>query len=138
MPALNDHLCFKLYALSRQVTNLYRPLLEELDMTYPQYLVMLVLWEQQQLSVKELGTLLYLDSGTLTPLLKRLEKKGLLTRRRDPGDERSVIVELTKKGESLQRQAKCIPEELNKTLKLKETEYISVRSMLDNLLREIA
>lgn len=138
MPVLSDQLCFKLYALSRQITSLYRPLLEELDMTYPQYLVMLVLWEQQQLSVKELGTLLYLDSGTLTPLLKRLEKKELLTRRRDPADERSVIVQLTKTGGSLQHQAECIPEELNKTLKLKEAEYISVRSMLDNLLREIA
>ncbi|HEY0273050.1 MAG TPA: MarR family transcriptional regulator, partial [Chitinophaga sp.] len=100
--ALEDHLCFTLYALSRQITCVYRPALDALDITYPQYLVLVLLWEQDGRSVKELGARLYLDSGTLTPLLKRLEDKKLLRRQRDSADERVVNVHLTPAGKALE------------------------------------
>src|SRR6218665_1674608 len=103
---LENQLCFKLYAISRQVTNRYRPVLDALDITYPQYLVMLVLWEEKSITVKELGFRLYLDSGTLTPLLKRLEQKKFLSRQRDAADERSVIIALSAEGKKLQQKEK--------------------------------
>ncbi|MGI4749784.1 MAG: MarR family winged helix-turn-helix transcriptional regulator [Janthinobacterium lividum] len=134
---LENQLCFKLYALSRQITNLYRPLLEEIGLTYPQYLVMLLLWQENLLSVKALGERLYLDSGTLTPLLKRLQQKQLLTRIRDVADERSVLVELTDAGRKMQQKAKCIPEELNKTLGLDAAEHQAIKSTLDQMLMQL-
>ncbi|MGI4729880.1 MAG: MarR family winged helix-turn-helix transcriptional regulator [Janthinobacterium lividum] len=137
MSLLENQLCFKLYALSRQITTLYRPLLEELDLTYPQYLVMLVLWQENQLSVKALGERLYLDSGTLTPLLKRLQQKQLLTRTRDVADERSVLIELTDAGRKMQQKAKCIPEELNKTLGLDSENHQAIKSTLDQMLMQL-
>ncbi|SDL08370.1 DNA-binding transcriptional regulator, MarR family [Catalinimonas alkaloidigena] len=107
---LDHQVCFPLYVLSRQITAQYRPLLDELDLTYPQYLVFLVLWEQKSLSVKALGDRLYLDSGTLTPLLKRLEQKGLLRRHRAAHDERVVEISLTDEGIALRKKAEGIPE----------------------------
>jgi DNA-binding MarR family transcriptional regulator len=107
--SLNNQLCFALYSSSLEMTKLYRPLLEPLKLTYPQYLVMLVLWEQSGILVKELGAKLHLDSGTLTPLLKRMEKMGLVRRQRDAEDERGVIVTLTKQGENLKAKARRIP-----------------------------
>ena len=134
---LDKQLCFKLYALSRQVTNLYRPVLEELDITYPQYLVMLVLWEEKKITVKELGKRLFLDSGTLTPLLKRLEQKGLLTRQRDAADERSVVAALSIQGKELQQKAKKIPGTLGKCLSLDKREYQGLKEQLDQLLLQL-
>jgi MarR family transcriptional regulator, organic hydroperoxide resistance regulator len=107
--SLSNQLCFALYSSSLEMTKLYRPLLEPLKLTYPQYLVMLVLWEQSGVLVKELGARLHLDSGTLTPLLKRLETMGLIRRQRNPEDERGVIVTLTKQGETLKAKARGIP-----------------------------
>jgi MarR family transcriptional regulator, organic hydroperoxide resistance regulator len=107
--ALGRQVCFALYSASRAVTGLYRPVLEPLGLTYPQYLVMLVLWERGPRTVKQLGEHLMLDSGTLSPLLKRLAAAGLLTRGRNPGDERSVTVRLTERGASLREQAKTVP-----------------------------
>jgi DNA-binding MarR family transcriptional regulator len=133
---LKNQLCFKLYALSRQITNVYRPVLEEIGITYPQYLVMLVLWEEQLMSVKTLGERLYLDSGTLTPLLKRLEQKAFITRRRDAADERSVLIALTSAGKKIQQKATCIPEELSKTLALDKKRYEEIKSTLDHLLAQ--
>jgi DNA-binding MarR family transcriptional regulator len=109
---LENQLCFTLYAASRAVTQMYRPLLDELDLTYPQYLVMLVLWERDGLTVNEIGDLLQLDSGTLTPLLKKLETRGLLNRERDKGDERRVIITLLPDGRKLKKKALKIPEML--------------------------
>ncbi|WP_051287174.1 MarR family winged helix-turn-helix transcriptional regulator [Paenibacillus taiwanensis] len=109
---LDHQLCFMLYSASREMTKLYRPLLEKLDLTYPQYLTLLVLWEQNGITVKELGQRLYLDSGTLTPLLKRMETQGLLSRQRDKTDERKVIITLTQRGHSLKEEARCIPSAL--------------------------
>jgi len=109
---LDRQLCFALYSASLAMTKLYKPLLEPLGLTYPQYLVMLVLWEDKPLSVSELGARLALDSGTLTPLLKRLEQAKLVQRRRDSHDERVVIVSLTAAGKALHEQALAVPAEL--------------------------
>jgi MarR family transcriptional regulator, organic hydroperoxide resistance regulator len=109
---LEDQLCFALYSASRAFTRAYQPLLRPLGLTYPQYLVMLVLWEGEELSVSELGERLALDSGTLTPLLKRLEQAKLVERRRSEEDERLVVVSLTEAGQSLQQRALGVPVEL--------------------------
>ncbi len=109
---LDNQLCFALYGAANRMTRLYRPLLDALGLTYPQYLAMLVLWEQSPLTVGALGNLLDLDSSTLTPLLKRLETGGLVERRRDPEDERRVIVALTDKGRALRDQAASVPEQM--------------------------
>lgn len=128
---LNEHLCFSLYACSRAISRLYRPLLEEMGITYPQYLVLLSLWESDGRTVKELGEQLDLDSGTLTPLLKRMEANELIRRVRSTEDERVVLVLLTEKGLALKGESDCIPSallsasgmstedvsELNKTIK---------------------
>jgi DNA-binding MarR family transcriptional regulator len=107
--ALDQQVCFALYAASRAVTDAYRPLLGELDLTYPQYLVLLVLWERDGLTVSDIGERLYLDSGTLTPLLKRLEAQGLVDRSRDPQDERRVVIRLTAAARALKDDAAGIP-----------------------------
>src|ERR1700689_846568 len=106
---LTDQLCFALYAASRAITSQYRPVLDPLGLTYPQYLVLLVLWERGQVPVKELGDALYLDYGTLSPLLKRLEARGLLRRERSAADERSVLITLTADGTALRDRASSIP-----------------------------
>ncbi|MBC7916473.1 MAG: MarR family transcriptional regulator [Rhodoferax sp.] len=106
---LDNQLCFALYSASQAMTQMYKPLLEALDLTYPQYLVMLLLWEQDGQSVSALGERLYLDSGTLTPLLKRMEAKGLLSRQRASQDERRVEIFLTAQGRQLKTRAAKIP-----------------------------
>jgi DNA-binding MarR family transcriptional regulator len=110
--ALDDQLCFALYAASRAMTDLYRPVLAELGLTYPQYLVLLVLWERDELPVKQIGEALQLDYGTVSPLLKRLEAHGLVTRNRRAADERSVTVALTEAGTALRARAKRIPQQI--------------------------
>lgn len=109
---LENQLCFPLYAASNLITRAYRPLLQPLGLTYPQYLVMMVLWEVHSISVGELGQKLYLDSGTLTPMLKRMEQNGLVQRLRDPADERRVSVSLTQAGIDLKEPAASIPANL--------------------------
>lgn len=109
---LDNQLCFALYGAANRMTRLYRPMLDALGLTYPQYLAMLVLWEASPRTVGALGEALDLDSSTLTPLLKRLEAGGLVTRDRDPEDERRVIIALTDKGRALRDQAVSIPEKL--------------------------
>ena len=109
MLQLDNQLCFALYSTSLAMTKLYKPLLDELGLTYPQYLTMLVLWEQDGLTVSELGQRLYLDSGTLTPLLKRLESSGLISRIRAVEDERRVHITLTATGRKLKTRAAKIP-----------------------------
>ncbi|MDE1950141.1 MAG: MarR family transcriptional regulator [Burkholderiales bacterium] len=109
---LDRQLCFALYSASLAMTRFYKPLLDPLGLTYPQYLVMLVLWEGDAIGVGQLGERLRLDSGTLTPLLKRLEGAGLVQRRRDPGDERRVSVALSPAGRALKARAQGIPEQI--------------------------
>lgn len=107
--ALENQFCFALYSASHALTKAYKPFLDEIGLTYPQYLAMLVLWQQDDILVKTIGEQLFLDSGTLTPLLKRLEAAGLITRMRDAEDERQVRIALTREGRALRKQAQTIP-----------------------------
>ena len=109
---LENQLCFPLYACSRQVVRKYHPFLEELDLTYTQYIAMMVVWEAETISAKAMGERLYLDSGTLTPVLKSLEAKGFVRRYRDSGDERVLLVELTDEGRALRERALSVPEKI--------------------------
>lgn len=131
---LENQLCFPLYACSREIIKKYRPLLEKLDLTYTQYIAMMVLWEQRKLSVKELGKKLYLDSGTLTPVLKSLEAKGFVSRNRSTEDERVLMVEITKKGDALKDKAISVPQELGKCIVLSPDEAACLYKILYKLL----
>lgn len=138
---LDNQLCFQLYSASRLMTKLYQPLLKPLDLTYPQYLVMLVLWEMQighKFTVTMLGERLKLDSGTLTPLLKRLEGKRLIIRQRSNEDERQVWVRLTALGESLKQQAKRVPEKLLCEVGIDTEEVVIMREMLRTLFDKLS
>lgn len=135
---LDNQLCFSVYALSRLITKAYQPLLDALDLTYPQYLVLLLLWEHQSLTVKALGEHLLLDSGTLTPLLKRMEQRGWLSRRRAAHDERSVVVSLLPAGQALQPLAQDIPTKLGACFGLSLPEVSALREQLRPLLRRLA
>ena len=131
---LDRQLCFLLYASSREMTKLYKPLLDELNITYPQYLALLLLWEHEILSVKKMGELLYFDSGTLTPMLKRMEQRGLITRERSPEDERSVIVKLTSSGAEMKERASCIPQTMLAQTNLPAEELERLTHVLGSLL----
>ncbi|MCT3905337.1 MarR family transcriptional regulator [Elizabethkingia anophelis] len=131
---LDNQICFPVYALSREIVGRYRPLLDQLDITYPQYLVLLVLWEHQEQSVSQLGEKLYLDSGTLTPLLKRLEQKKLVTRSRSKEDERIVKIKLTSEGQSLQKKAASIPKQLFEDMKVPEEELKQLKTTIEKIL----
>jgi len=106
---LDNQICFPLYACSREIIKQYKPFLDEVDLTYTQYITMMVLWEKREITVCELGAKLLLDSGTLTPLLKKLESKGLVARNRSKNDERNLIVSITEKGDALKERAVSIP-----------------------------
>ena len=131
---LENQLCFPLYAASREIIKRYRPHLDALDLTYTQYITMMVLWEQGCISVKELGQKLYLDSGTLTPLLKHLEQKGYLTRRRSEQDERVLLVEITEEGLALREKAVDIPQKMGACVRLTKEEAAVLYSLLYKLL----
>ena len=131
---LSKQLCFPLYACSREMSKLYKPWLDELGLTYTQYITMMVLWEHHATTVKALGQERYLDSGTLTPLLKKLEEKGLVTRRRSEQDERNLIVTLTEKGEALREEALHIPAEMTKCVNLPKEDIRELYRMLYQML----
>ena len=134
---LENQLCFPLYACAKEVVRTYKPYLEVLDLTYTQYITMMVLWEKRRMNVKEIGERLYLDSGTLTPLLKKLEHKGYIRRSRSKEDERNLMVEVTEAGEQLQEKAVHIPEQMGECLCLSDEEaksvYDTLYRMLDSL-----
>ncbi|MEC0204625.1 MarR family transcriptional regulator [Paenibacillus lautus] len=134
---LEEHLCFSLYACSRAILRLYRPYLDELQLTYPQYLVLLTLWEKQQLTIKALGDALDLDTGTLTPLLKRMEGAGLLERRRDSVDERVVNIRITEQGKALQEKATCIPQSLIASSGMSKDEIQKLNVMIKHLMQQV-
>lgn len=134
---IKKQLCFPLYACSRHTIRLYKPFLDKLDLTYTQYITMMVLWERGAVTVKELGTELYLDSGTLTPLLKKLEEHGLVNRRRSETDERNLIVTVTEKGMALRDQALTIPEEMMKCINLEKSEIRELYRMLYKMLEYV-
>lgn len=137
MLLLENQLCFSIYACSREITKLYRPMLDEIGITYPQYLVMLSLWEHDQQTVKDLGDSLFLDSGTLTPMLKRMESTGLIMRQRDSIDERKVFISLTEDGKKLKEEAYCIPEQFFKESSATQEEFLSLLNQTKSLLQKI-
>ena len=115
---LENQLCFPLYACSKEIIKNYKPYLDKIDLTYTQYIVMMVLWDSKSINVKELGEKLYLDSGTLTPLLKKLESKGYITRGRSDKDERNLIIKVTEEGMKLRDEALSVPQEMSKCIRL--------------------
>lgn len=134
---LENQLCFPLYAASKEVIRRYKPLLDKVDLTYTQYIAMMVLWEENEINVKTLGEKLYLDSGTLTPLLKKLEIKGYITRKRLDKDERNLDISITKKGLALQEKVKNVPEEIGKCVNLSEDEAKVLYNMLYKILGNV-
>ena len=137
-PKLEDQICFPLYVISKEIIGLYRPLLEKLDITYSQYLVLMVLWENDGLTVNQIGEKLFLDSGTLTPLLKRLESKNYISRQRKTCDERSVEISLTKTGHDLKLQACGIPLKMKEKLNLSDEEFEDLKKTVNKLLIKIS
>ncbi|MDE6580229.1 MAG: MarR family transcriptional regulator, partial [Ruminiclostridium sp.] len=123
---LENQLCFPLYAASREIIKQYRPYLDKLDITYTQYIAMMVFWAEKKISVKDLGKKLFLDSGTLTPVLKSMESKGFVKRYRSAEDERVLMVEITEKGEELKAQAKDIPQKVAGCVKLESEEAMQL------------
>lgn len=134
---LNNQICFPMYSLAKEIIGIYRPFLENLSLTYPQYLVMMVLWEHKEQTVSDLGTKLNLDSGTLTPLLKRLEQKDLITRNRNTNDERVVTIRLTESGKKLKKNAEKIPVKISQALDLSPELIANLKTTLENLLTKI-
>ena len=134
---LENQLCFPLYACSKEIVRRYKTYLDKLDLTYTQYIVMMVMWEEKELNVKELGDKLFLDSGTLTPVLKKLESKGYVTRERSKIDERTLIVTLTESGKELREMAVDIPVGMRGCLKLSDEEMVQLRTMLGKILSDM-
>lgn len=131
---LDNQLCFPLYAVSREIVKKYTPFLDKIGLTYTQYIAMMVLWEKQEITVKELGIKLFLDSGTVTPVLKALEKKGLVTRRRSDADERVVYAAVTEEGMALREQAVRIPEQIGACMPLEQEDAIALYSILHKMM----
>lgn len=131
---LENQLCFPLYASAHEIMKRYKPFLDKINLTYTQYITMMVLWERKSVNVKELGECLYLDSGTLTPLLKKLEAKGFLTRKRSEKDERNLIVTLTDEGEKLKEKAVEIPLKIAGCTNLSAEEGMALYSILYKIL----
>ena len=134
---LENQLCFPLYACSKEVVRRYKPYLDAIDLTYTQYIAMMVLWEKKQINVKELGHCLYLDSGTLTPVLKKLESKGYVERIRSKEDERNVEIHITKEGENLKEKAVDIPQKMGKCIPIEPEEAIQLGTLLHKILGSI-
>ncbi|MBQ4496954.1 MAG: MarR family transcriptional regulator [Spirochaetaceae bacterium] len=133
---LQNQLCFPLYACAKEIVRRYKPFLDEIDLTYTQYIAMMVLWEEKSVNVKELGEKLFLDSGTLTPLLKILEKKQYVKRERSQADERVVNITITEKGLSLREKAVSIPAQMSGCMKITKEEAQTLYSLLYKILRQ--
>ena len=131
---LENQLCFPLYVCSKEIVRRYKPYLDELNLTYTQYIAMMVLWEEREVTVTELGKQLFLDSGTLTPLLKKLEQKGFVTRKRMESDERNVCISIPDKGEKLKEEAVKIPEKMSCCISLNPEEVKTLYTILQKVL----
>ncbi len=131
---LGNQLCFPLYACAKEIVRLYRKPLERLGLTYTQYIVMMVFWEHGGMTEKELGKIVHLDSGTLAPLLKRLEKQGFITRTRPESNESKLYIALTEKGEKIKEEALHVPEEMSGCIRLSGEELKSLKSLLDKMM----
>lgn len=134
---LENQLCFPLYAASKEVVRHYKPFLDKLDLTYTQYITMMVMWEHKSINVKTLGEYVYLDSGTLTPLLKKLESKGYIERNKAKNDERELVVSITSKGEALKEKAVNIPNDLLKCININMEDGKNLYTLLYKLLDEM-
>lgn len=134
---LENQLCFPLYACSKEIIKQYRPYLEELDLTYTQYITMMVLWEEKRINVKELGKKLFLDSGTLTPVLKSLESKGYVSRYRSSEDERVLLIEITQSGETLKEKAVSVPNQIMNCVRLDFDDAIQLYQLLYKILGKL-
>ena len=134
---LKNQLCFPLYACSKEIVRQYKPFLDEIDLTYTQYITMMALWENDNCNVKNLGECLYLDSGTLTPVLKKLEAKGYVKRVRSEEDERNIKVTLTDEGKALKEEAVKVPEKMGGCLKLDKEEALQLYTLLKKVLADI-
>ena len=134
---LKNQLCFPIYLCSKEIIRKYTPWLKEIDLTYTQYIVMMYFWEKEKSNVKDIGKALLLDSSTLTPLLKKLESKGFVTRVRSSIDERNLEVEITDKGRKLKQKAKTIPEKMGKCIDLSEEESITLYSLIYKVLMNV-
>lgn len=134
---LESQLCFPLYACSKEIIKRYKPFLDKIDLTYTQYITMMVLWEHKEINVKTMGEYLFLDSGTLTPLLKKLEGKELIKRQRSKDDERNLNISITKKGEELKTKALDIPENMGKCIALSPEEAATLYKILYKVLGQI-
>ena len=134
---LKNQICFPLYACAKEVSRKYKPYLDELDLTYTQYIAMMVIWEKKQINVKDLGEQLYLDSGTLTPLLKKLESIGYITRERSKEDERSLNISISKKGEELREKAVIVPQMVSDCISLERDKAIALYNTLYELLDDL-
>lgn len=135
MLKLENQLCFPLYACAKEIVKRYTPLLEPLGLTYTQYIAMMVMWEHKSVSVKDMGKLLFLDSGTLTPMLKKMEKAGWISRRRSVSDERVVIITITEKGEELHDKAAQIPAKMTQCVTLENEEAVQLYTLLHKLMK---
>lgn len=135
---LENQLCFSLYAASREIIRSYKPVLDQYNLTYTQYITLLVIWQDEEMTVKEIGQKLHLDSGTLTPLLKKLEKMELVSRIRDSKDERVVNIILTEKGRLLKEEMIDVPIEVFKNIGITQEEYFNLKNALDNLLVKLS
>lgn len=133
---ISNQLCFPLYACSKEIVKRYKPYLDPIDLTYTQYITMLVVWEEKEITVKALGDKLFLDSGTLTPVLKKLEQKGYVKRTRSKDDERNLIITLTAEGEALKEQACAIPAKMAKCVSISQEETIQLYNLLYKLLEK--
>jgi MarR family transcriptional regulator, organic hydroperoxide resistance regulator len=134
---LDNQVCFSLYASSREIIKMYKPFLDKYNLTYTQYVAMLVLWEDEKSTVKDIGKRLHLDSGTLTPLLKKIESMGLVKRYRDVNDDRVVVVELTEEGRMLKEEVLEVPHEMACKINMSREELIDLKKKLDSLLKAI-
>ncbi|MBO5620863.1 MAG: MarR family transcriptional regulator [Butyrivibrio sp.] len=134
---LSNQLCFPLYACSKEIIRKYKPYLDDIDLTYTQYIAMMVLWEKKTVNVKLLGECLYLDSGTLTPVLKKLESKGYITRERSSEDERNLVVSITPEGEKLKDKALSIPPSMGSCVKLTAEEYQVLYKLLYKIIGNV-
>lgn len=134
---LENQLCFPLYACAKEIVRKYKPHLDTIDLTYTQYLVMMVMWDTDTINVKELGEKLYLDSGTLTPLLKKLETKGYISRTRSKSDERNLIIKITKKGDELKEKALDIPREMHSCVRIEPEKATVLYDTLYEILAEL-
>lgn len=132
---LENQLCFPLYACSKEVIRKYKPLLDKLDLTYTQYITMMVLWEHNDINVKQLGEILYLDSGTLTPLLKKLEYKNYISIGHNKDDKRNLVISITKEGKELKQKASVIPTEIGKCINLSQEESSELYKLLYKMLK---